>query len=878
MPRFEAEYIGPLGGVGQLCPAVVVHGVCFDIISPQENSDNPWMTLSGSVRQRRFTSLVFESALTSGRDRRAVITQTSQLDPKGAATACVKYPRQGQNSAVRHASKIASDPGWRMRLTCENPCPAALLLFRQRGKAAGKPGFAANGIFFRNTTPGTMTKAAPTTHQHVCQKKCKTSEPWFNAQRQRLQSEPGKRRRDSSDDDGRDTPAKWVARKHFEEREATRTTRADEATVLVHGILTSLRQACAVARRRREGGEQQPRQLAQAILRSRFDPFCSSTTRRRDAAGIPGRGVRPEESSEKETRGGSRKLPGAQQWREPTRAEPLAHRLLILLRPRSHCNLGVGTAIMTAWAARHRRRRRTPGAGKCERRTYTGRCVPEVPLCAPSKAVQARILAALPDLHKSLNQHARFTLAQQTSTRTLKRGPQQTLSRRQHGQKQVPAFSGVSYPKKCKAHEAVPALAAARLDAQLRITSRELPRRSPCSLARAFALYLLPGARRDGNESSHCVALANSPAAALGYAPRPSKQKQGLVPRQVRSTSTDSTRDSPARSLFFGATTTVPTERPLRMLLQQPYYVPAWSTRGTKAPHPLLLAPRAQKRTTILAAKTGATDPLYSTIARKSKERLTPSAAARVSVTTNLGVAPRPLRNRQSKTTPDMRMSSFTALNGASPKAADPPTTPSDVADKRSASDERPQSSTTHRSRTSPDVVNQKDGLRDQQRPGYQHSGYAQVEGGHKRKRSDSAKGRREEQVQERTPDTVKAPTTANSRASYRPLKQEYRRHDDDERRDKESSWQGGKGSYERQSNSPTPTQGRTEEQVGEALRKATGRMDHSDYNQTSPDSDDRSMVGYGTLYMGEYKQGSVFQHDPNKRKRNFSKRTKTGM
>lgn len=222
-------------------------------------------------------------------------------------------------------------------------------------------------------------------------------------------------------------------------------------------------------------------------------------------------------------------------------------------------------------------------------------------------------------------------------------------------------------------------------------------------------------------------------------------------------------------------------------------------------------------------------------------------------------------------------MSSFTPLNGASPKAADPPTKPSDVADKRSASDERPQSSATHRSRASPEVVHQKDGWRGQQRPGYQHSGYAQVEGGRKRKRSDSAEARRKEQVQERTPDAVTAPTTANSRESYRPLKREYRRHDDDELRDKESSWQGGKGSYEKQSNSSTPTQGQTEEQVGEALRKATDQMVHGDYNQINPDSEVRSMVAYGILYNGEYRQGSIFQHDPKKRKRNFSKRTKAG-
>ena len=54
----------------------------------------------------------------------------------------------------------------------------------------------------------------------------------------------------------------------------------------------------------------------------------------------------------------------------------------------------------------------------------------EVPLCIPSHAVQALFLAASPDLHNSLHPA--------TSTRTLKRGPPQTLSRRQHGQERIP--------------------------------------------------------------------------------------------------------------------------------------------------------------------------------------------------------------------------------------------------------------------------------------------------------------------------------------------------------------------------------------------------------------------------------------------------------
>ncbi|KAJ6440415.1 rhamnolipids biosynthesis 3-oxoacyl-reductase [Purpureocillium lavendulum] len=222
-------------------------------------------------------------------------------------------------------------------------------------------------------------------------------------------------------------------------------------------------------------------------------------------------------------------------------------------------------------------------------------------------------------------------------------------------------------------------------------------------------------------------------------------------------------------------------------------------------------------------------------------------------------------------------MSSFTALNGASPKTADPPTKSSDIADKSASPDERPQSSAaTHRSRASPEFVSPKEGWRDRERPGYQPSNYPHGEGAHKRKRSDSVEVRREQQVQERTPDTATAPTTAESRESYGTLKREHHLYDN-EQREKESSWRDDKASYEAQQDSSTPVQDHTEEQIGDALRRATGQMDHSDYSQTSPDAEDRSIAAYGSPYGGDHRQDSILQHDPKKRKRNFSNRTKTG-
>lgn len=70
---------------------------------------------------------------------------------------------------------------------------------------------------------------------------------------------------------------------------------------------------------------------------------------------------------------------------------------------------------------------------------------------------------------------------------------------------------------------------------------------------------------------------------------------------------------------------------------------------------------------------------------------------------------------------------------------------------------------------------------------------------------------------------------------------------------------------------SAVPDSAHTDEQIGDALRRAT---EQSDYPATSPDGDDRSL-----RYSSQYseRRDGVIQSDPKKRKRNFSNRTKTG-
>ncbi|KAL3960813.1 hypothetical protein ACCO45_005930 [Purpureocillium lilacinum] len=404
-------------------------------------------------------------------------------------------------------------------------------------------------------------------------------------------------------------------------------------------------QPCTVPPSLAQGGEQQQqrrrRQLEQVVLRSRFGPFSlvqggdgqaeraetrsSASKARRRGGRNPGRGMRLAESPQSKRAFATYSPP----WFPPLGCGggvcllapvPWLVGRLPCCVPLSYCNLGVGTSTTRRLGCPTLTPMPTPPeqASVSEGPRPADVNLTEVPLCVPSQAVRTLILAASPVLHHtSLNLRAlssRFLLHPHpaTSTRTLERG---------------------LHPRHC-------------LDANT-VKSGFLVR-GPCALATSngashshlsFPGLGFPKKRRRTTTTRTTV----------------TDTKQGLAPYQVRSTSTDSTRDPPARSCY-----SVPPPRSRRAprcccsslikCLPSP-------RRGTIAPHPRLLAPQAQKRTAIPAAKTGAPDPAYSIIARQKKRGgflTTASAAARDSVTTNFGVCPpRPLRNRQSLTTYD---------------------------------------------------------------------------------------------------------------------------------------------------------------------------------------------------------------------------------
>ncbi|KAF4507964.1 hypothetical protein G6O67_004407 [Ophiocordyceps sinensis] len=223
-------------------------------------------------------------------------------------------------------------------------------------------------------------------------------------------------------------------------------------------------------------------------------------------------------------------------------------------------------------------------------------------------------------------------------------------------------------------------------------------------------------------------------------------------------------------------------------------------------------------------------------------------------------------------------MSTFTALNGASPKTTDPPP-PDATAVNKAALDDQPLSSILSQSQKPTDVpTNQKVTWRAQDRPAFQPTNCSDTEQSHKRKRSASLEPRHH-QDGPRWPTPEAAPVTSQAEApgSNAPSQRAHRQGSDELRDQDASPWSSQHGRderdmYEARQRSATPA-----EQVGDALRRAAGQMDHSDYSQTSPDAEDRSVGLYGSPYAADHRQDSMAHHDPKKRKRNFSNRTKTG-
>lgn len=246
-----------------------------------------------------------------------------------------------------------------------------------------------------------------------------------------------------------------------------------------------------------------------------------------------------------------------------------------------------------------------------------------------------------------------------------------------------------------------------------------------------------------------------------------------------------------------------------------------------------------------------------------------------------------------------MKMATFTALNGGSPKAISD-TNGGSVEVSRAGSAERvngPAPSADEPPRDQlPSEVSPTQGERggwatggpSSDRPTYSSASYAETESSHKRKRSDdSVDGPRREvppQMERQQEDARPERSQLSESRERDPYEREHREHEyrsyGDETRDRDhgrESWyspresRGDRQPYS-QPASAVPDSAHTEEQIGEVLRRAT----EPDYPQTSPDEDDRGM-SYSGQYTPEQRRDGVIQSDPKKRKRNFSNRTKTG-
>lgn len=211
-------------------------------------------------------------------------------------------------------------------------------------------------------------------------------------------------------------------------------------------------------------------------------------------------------------------------------------------------------------------------------------------------------------------------------------------------------------------------------------------------------------------------------------------------------------------------------------------------------------------------------------------------------------------------------MSTFTALNGGSPKGSEPP---SAATDSNPNPDERPQSSAAQ-SQAGTENSAQREGWtsQGQEASALQTSPHTDNESSLKRKRSNSIEARRDHPIQERTPDTATAPPHGESRDPF-----------DTPQRDR-NHWYAQQGREDRSHydvpQSARASPGHMEDHINDALRRAA-QADQSEYDHGSPDGDERSMGAYGSPHATSNRQGSILQHDPKKRKRNFSNRTKTG-
>ncbi|KAI6784422.1 maltose O-acetyltransferase-like protein [Emericellopsis cladophorae] len=217
-------------------------------------------------------------------------------------------------------------------------------------------------------------------------------------------------------------------------------------------------------------------------------------------------------------------------------------------------------------------------------------------------------------------------------------------------------------------------------------------------------------------------------------------------------------------------------------------------------------------------------------------------------------------------------MSGFRALNVGSPSISETPTIKVD----NSAAAEAPSS------KASPPFHAPDDGLRrrdSSDRPTIQTSGHGMDrQDSHKRKRSDSVERRQDHILQERTPDTATMPPHGAHRDPFgTPQREGYRGPSESQDREHRTSHQQRPSYESRQPGtmSPGPRQG--DDHLGDALRRTHEQSEMGDYPNTSPEADEASHSYYSGQYSQDSRQDPMLQHDPKKRKRNFSNRTKTG-
>ncbi|KAK1750858.1 putative maltose O-acetyltransferase [Echria macrotheca] len=223
-----------------------------------------------------------------------------------------------------------------------------------------------------------------------------------------------------------------------------------------------------------------------------------------------------------------------------------------------------------------------------------------------------------------------------------------------------------------------------------------------------------------------------------------------------------------------------------------------------------------------------------------------------------------------------MKMATFTALNGGSPKATEGINGPIDF-------DRTNGQSTNGEPRSAGDAATsqaEREGWSagaTHDRQHFSSTSYPDSENPNKRKRahSDSPRGEQQPSPLERTDqhglhrpqsesrDRYGTPHRGNYGADGREGSEQWQQQQDERNSSYEGPYSAG------------PVSAQSDEHMGDRLRRATSQGDSADYGGQNSDGEERGM--YSGPYTPEQRRDGVIQSDPKKRKRNFSNRTKTG-